>query len=106
PEGFPTSAKLMYQSGWISPVFGGTEFNPKGVPVQNLAPPSPVPAAVQRRNLALMAGPNGRHHREYPSASELDARIRNYELAARMQLEATQVTDLSSESPATQRLYG
>jgi Protein of unknown function (DUF1501)/Planctomycete cytochrome C len=37
---------------------------------------------------------------------ELDARIANYELAARMQLAATRVADLSKETEATRKLYG
>jgi hypothetical protein len=106
PEGFPTSAKLMYQPGWISPLFGGTEFNPVGTPVQNLHPPHPVAAAVERRELDFLAQLNRRHQRLYPNENELEARIRNYELAARMQIEATDVTDLSKESEGTQKLYG
>lgn len=106
PEGFPTSGKLMYQPGWLSPIFGGTEFNPKGTPVQNLSPAVPVPAAVQRRNLEFLAQLNRRHQNRNPNEAELDARIRNYELAARMQLEAVDVADLSRESAATRQLYG
>jgi hypothetical protein len=106
PEGFPTSAKLMYQAGLMSPIFGGTEFNPKGTPVQNLIPVVPVSSAVQSRNLEFLAQLNRRHQAQHPHETELDGRIRNYELAARMQLAATEVTDLSIESTATQKLYG
>jgi hypothetical protein len=42
----------------------------------------------------------------YPGESELEARIQNYELAARMQLRAAEAIDLTRESPATRRLYG
>ena len=106
PEGFPTSAKLMYQPGWMSPVFGGTEFNPTGTPVQNLNPGAPVMPAIQRRNLAFIDRLNRRHQSLHPGEAELDARIRNYELAAKMQLEAVDATDVSKESRATQSLYG
>src|SRR5262249_27605263 len=42
----------------------------------------------------------------YPHELELDARIRNYELAARMQLSAEEVLDIRHESGATKRLFG
>lgn len=106
PDGFPTSGKLMYQPGWISPVFGGTEFNAVGTPVQNLVSATPASASFQRRNLDFLAQMNGRHQSLHPHDAELDARIRNYELAARMQLEAVEVADLSGESAATRALYG
>lgn len=106
PEGFPTSGKLMYQPGWISPVFGGTEFNPKGTPVQNLISPNPESGLAQRQKLEFLARLNHRHQAQHPDEPELDARIRNYELAARMQLEATSVVDLSGETAATCSLYG
>jgi len=106
PEGFPTSGKLMYQAGWMSPVFGGTEFNPVGTPVQNLVPPAAVPASVQRHNLDFIARLNRRHQALHPGEAELDARIRNYELAARMQLESVNATDVSGESELTRALYG
>jgi hypothetical protein len=38
--------------------------------------------------------------------TELDARIRAYELAFRMQAEAPEAVDLTSESEATKKLYG
>jgi uncharacterized protein (DUF1501 family) len=46
------------------------------------------------------------HRRDYPRESVLEARIRNYELAARMQLAAGEALDLSRESAATRKLYG
>src|SRR5262249_47706518 len=49
---------------------------------------------------------NRRHRDERPGDSRLDARIASYELAARLQLSAPEVLDLSKESPATRRLYG
>ena len=44
--------------------------------------------------------------RRHPDELELDARIASFELAARMQLSATDALDIDQETPATQRLYG
>ena len=38
--------------------------------------------------------------------SRLDARIASYEMAAKIQLSAPEVLDLSKETAATRRLYG
>src|SRR3712207_5708016 len=66
----------------------------------------PVPAEVRKDNLELLAKLNESHRRQYPHDGDLEARIRNYELAARMQLAAADLLDLSKESAATQKLYG
>src|SRR6185436_14554987 len=46
------------------------------------------------------------HQRERPGQLQLDARIASYELAARMQMEATDVLDLNRETRATREMYG
>jgi hypothetical protein len=46
------------------------------------------------------------HRSQHPAQPELDARIASYELAARMQLSATDALDLSQESPQTLEMYG
>src|SRR5437764_8024191 len=45
-------------------------------------------------------------HASGPGDSRLEARIRSYELAARLQLSAPEVLDVARESAATRRLYG
>src|SRR5204863_407674 len=49
---------------------------------------------------------NDEHLKRHPEDTELSARIAAYELAARMQLSAPEVSDLSAESRATRALYG
>ena len=41
-----------------------------------------------------------------PGEPELDARMASYQLAARMQVSATDALDLARETRETQRLYG
>ena len=106
PDGYSTGGSLMSDSGWLPALYGGTEFNSRGAPVHNLHPPDWMPADVQRRTLDFLARLNNKHREKYPQNSELETRIRNYELAARMQLSATEVLDLSRESKATLQLYG
>jgi hypothetical protein len=106
PAGYNTSGKLVWSSGFLPALYQGTEFNSTGAPVLNLQPARPMSRAVQRASLDFLAELNREHLRQYPRETELEARIQNYELAARMQLKAAEAIDLSRESPATRRLYG
>jgi uncharacterized protein DUF1501 len=106
PAGYNTSGKLVWSSGFLPALYQGTEFSSVGAPVLNLQPARPMAAAVQRDSLDFLAELNRDHLRKYPRETELEARIQNYELAARMQLKAAEAIDLTRESPATRRLYG
>jgi hypothetical protein len=104
--GYNTSGTLLWQNGWLPALYRGTEFASKGPPVLNLQPAVPTPTEVQRENLDYLAKLNELHRRDYPSESELEARIRNYELAARMQLAAGDALDLGREGESTRKAYG
>ena len=96
----------MWDNGWLPALYRGTEFSTKGTPVLNLKPAMPAPKGSQDDRLDVLAALNQRHRTRYPEDTSLDARIRNYELAARMQLAAGEVLDLEKESEATKKLYG
>tara|TARA_B100000949_G_scaffold100801_1_gene89924 strand:+ start:22 stop:975 length:954 start_codon:yes stop_codon:yes gene_type:complete len=106
PEGYNTSGSLLWENGWLPALYRGTEFNSKGAPVLDLNPALPIPEEARRNQLAYLAKLNEEHRRKHPQESALEARIRNYELAARMQLSASDVLDLSTESDVTKQLYG
>jgi hypothetical protein len=106
PAGYNTSGKLVWSSGFLPALYQGTEFSSVGSPVLNLRPARPSPKGVQRASLDFLADLNREHQKQYPRETELEARIQNYELAARMQLRAAEAIDLSKESAATRKLYG
>jgi hypothetical protein len=106
PDGYNTSGTLLWQNGWLPALYRGTEVSTRGTPILNLRRSDSLPDQVQRGNLDFLARLNELHRLSYPHESELDARIRNYELAARMQLSAGEILDMSGETPATRRLYG
>lgn len=106
PEGYNTSGTLLWQNGWLPAMYRGTEVSSQGTPVLNLQPATPIAPAVQREKLDLLAKLNEEHRRQFPFDHELETRIRNYELAARMQLAAGELLDLSKESADTRKLYG
>lgn len=106
PDGYNTSGTLLWENGFMPALYRGTEVSTKGTPLLDLHPSRPVPAEVQRDNLDLLAALNRRSQRGYEYESALEARIRNYELAARMQLAAGRTLDISGETQATRTLYG
>ena len=72
----------------------------------NLRAAKALPAGADRDDLQLIGRLNQRYADRYPRAADLETRIRNYELAARMQLAAEKNLDLSRETAETKRLYG
>jgi len=106
PSGYSTSGKMVWSSGWLPALYQGVEFSSSGTPVHHLSPSHPMPPGAQRDNLDLLASMNAEHKQMHPRETELEARIQNYELAARMQLAAAEILDLSKESEETKKLYG
>ncbi len=98
PEGYPGTGATLWQNGWLSPIHRGTEFNTKGEPVLNLQSAAALPAGAEADDLEFLAKLNRLHQQDYPHEPALESRIKNYELAARMQLAAGGVLDLSRES--------
>jgi hypothetical protein len=96
-----------YSSAWLPPIYSGTKMqSDPAAPMFDIQRPANVTADDQRRVLDTVAALNRKHQRTYPLDQDLEARIANYEMAARMQLEAMKVADISSESEATKKLYG
>ena len=86
PEGYSVSGKILWSSGWLPALYQGVEFSSTGTPVHHLQQEIPLPPGVQRQSLDLLAKLNARHLQGHPEGSELEARIQNYELAARWNL--------------------
>ncbi len=77
-----------------------------GEPIANLRTPIAVGDDRQCAKLAFLDALNRRHAASRPDLTELDARIKSYELAFRMQAEALEAVDLRGETEATKSLYG
>jgi hypothetical protein len=82
----------------------GYDFPPRRAPIADLTPP-PAAAPSQKRKLDLLSRLNQGLTQRFGEVSELDATIRNYELAFRMQTAVPELLDLSQESAATKELY-
>jgi hypothetical protein len=106
PLGLPVNGVESWQAGFLPPLFQGTRFRSTGSPVLNLRPEVDQPADVVRTERALRTRLDQLHKQQRPGQPHLDARIASYELAARMQLAATDALDISRESPVIQEMYG
>ncbi len=93
-------------SGFMPAVYQGVEFKSDGTPIKHLANPKGVDRQRQRDKLDLLASLNRDFNTGRESNTELEARIRSYELAYQMQAEAPGAVDLSRESETTRKLYG
>jgi hypothetical protein len=105
PRGVPQSSVNNWGAGFLPAVFQGTDFNAEQ-PIRHLREPARISSAANAATRDFLKLLNDRHLEKYPGDTELAARIASYELAARMQLSIPQITDLSTESPHTLRMYG
>lgn len=106
PLGLPINGIENWQAGFLPPVFQGTRFRATGSPVLNLKPERERPAEIGQIQRDLLTRLDRMHKAARPGQPDLDARIASYELAARMQLAASDALDLSNETKATLALYG
>jgi hypothetical protein len=106
PLGLPVNGVDSWQAGFLPPMYQGTRFRSTGDPVLNLRPEAASPASVARTERELISRLDQMHKERRPGQSTLDARIASYELAARMQLAASDALDISKEPLAVREMYG
>jgi uncharacterized protein DUF1501 len=102
----PIGGAKQWSAGFLPAAYQGMQFRQGDTPLLHLKPPSGMTDAEQRNELDLLKSLNEIWSEDKQDDSELDARIRAYELAYKMQSAAPEVVDLSKESEATKKLYG
>lgn len=105
-EGTVVNGVRNWGSGFMPAVYQGVEFSSDGVPIKYLDNPKGYSASQQREKLDLLASLNQDYNKTRTDNTELEARIRSYELAYKMQAEAPLAVDLSRESESIKSLYG
>lgn len=110
PRGLPYNQKGNFSAGFLPVQHQGTVVNTAGgEPISHLRAAEVgtyVTPEAEHDGLILLSKLNRAHANSNDNDSRLDARIRAYELAAKMQLSAPDVFNLSDESESTSRLYG
>ena len=108
-RGFAPNGPANWSAGFLPATYQGTMIRASDRnPIFDLfpAPNQYITRASETEGHALLRQMNRRHQQARPGDSRLDARIQTYELAARLQLSAPEVLDVSRETQATRRLYG
>jgi hypothetical protein len=103
---FAVNGVENWMSGYLPPLFQGTSIKSEGTPMLHLKPDYDEPTGVTTAKRNLINALDSIHKAGRPSQPVLDSRIANYQMAARMQLEATEALDLSQESEGTRNMYG
>jgi hypothetical protein len=109
-RGLPYNGRSALGCGFLPANHQGVIVNASAQqPITHLAPPAGarhITAGSRADGLALLGKMNTAHAAARPGDNRLEARIRSYELAARLQLAAPGLLDMKGESEATRKLYG
>lgn len=106
PGGPPVDSTNNWSSGFMPALFQGTVLRPREPRILNLNAPAHLEGISQRQNLDFLESINQKHAEKFPNANELQARIASYELAAKMQVAATDALDISQEPKYIHQMYG
>ncbi len=103
-RGEPPNGKANWGNGFLSAKYQAVTMAAQQ-PLRNLATPSIISQEKERSTRELLSKLNSQHASAHPGNDELNARMAAYELAAKMQLAAPQVSDLSQEPQHIHDLY-
>ncbi len=105
-QALPQGGSRNWSNGFLPAYHQGTSLRPDGSPILDLESQEFKSRKHQRRALDELSFLNQKHADSHPEHADLKARMENYELAYRMQMEVPGVVDISSESPDMQDAYG
>lgn len=110
PRGVPPNGPANWSNGFLPAAHQAMVIQPSSAsPIHDLHPPKDsgfITDASEKDGLALLRQMNRTHQQAHDGDSRLEARIASYEMAARLQLSAPEVMDISNESEATRKMYG
>ena len=100
PGGYPIQESQNWQSGFLPGVFQGTYIDTQHTKIEKLIEHirnnySSLPE--QRAQLDLLQALNTRHQRQRREDAQIEARIQSFELAYRMQMDASDAFDVTRD---------
>ena len=108
PNGYPITETQNWRSAFLPGIYQGTHANPakkaEEAIIPNLNPARS--SARQSKQLQLLQKLNRAHQNSREGDDQLDSRIRSFELAYRMQMEASDAFDITKESTRVREAYG
>ena len=105
-RGEPNGGSSNWTGGFLPAQHQGVVFRGGDKPVSDLFPAKSISEGEEKDSRAFLAALNGLHLERAGGEADLAARVKSYELAARMQLAVPAVADLSKETAETKTLYG
>ncbi|MCE3015083.1 MAG: DUF1501 domain-containing protein [Pirellula sp.] len=110
PGGYPIKGSENWQSGFLPGAYQGTYINTKNKDIEkliaNIRNASGITQSDQRRQLDLLQAINRRHQEARQQDAELEARLQSFELAYRMQMDASEAFDINQEPQSIREMYG
>src|SRR5437773_3123684 len=109
PGGYPIQESQNWQSGFLPGIFQGTYIDTQHTRIEKLIEhiknnfTSP---REQQEQLELLQALNERHLKKRQQDAQLEARIQSFELAYRMQIDATDAFDITREPEHVRKMYG
>jgi hypothetical protein len=104
-RGLPPNGPANWSAGFLPAAYQGTSFNTDR-PIADLQSPAGTTPQEEKRVRDYLLNLNRDFSQRNPGHSDLSARIAAYQLAARMQMSAPEVTDISRETAQTLQFYG
>ncbi len=98
--------KKNFEAHYLGPQYGAVELSMDGEPLPFGKRPEHVGAQMQAHEFALIDQLNRETATHFPEDESLQARIRSYELAYRMQMSAPEALHWQEEASHIQKLYG
>jgi len=109
PNGYPVVGTRNWRSAFLPGAYQGTYLDTKHTDVTKLISNirnGRLSSTEQRKQLDLVQALNSRHLEERRTDPQLEARIETFELAFRMQAEATDAFDFNKEPKHVREAYG
>ncbi len=108
PNGFPVSDAMNWQNAFLPGIFQGTYIDTKHEEIEKLiehVKNNYIDYGTQRKQLDLLSKINAHHADQRDDDGRFDARVQSFELAYRMQMEATDAFDISKEPQSVRDMY-
>jgi hypothetical protein len=109
PGGYPIQETQNWQSAFLPGAYQGTYIDTRHTDIDRLIENvrnNFVTAGEQREQLDLLRRLNERHLERRQQQAPLEARIQSFELAYRMQMDASDAFDVSREPRSVREMYG
>lgn len=107
PRGLIAGGSINWTSGFLPANHQGVPFRTSSPePIVDLNTPRNLTAEARAADMNFLAGMNREFAESHPGDGAFAARLRSYELAARMQASIPEAINLDEESEATRKLYG